>query len=55
MMVTCLTHGDGIGGRGRWGVGHRRGGGVSGANLLGKGRAGTFRIQEMAHRSFGFC
>ena len=23
VMVTCLTHGDGVGGRGRWGVGRR--------------------------------
>ena len=38
-MVTYLTHGDGFGDRGRWGV---KVCGVSGAKHLGKGRVGAF-------------
>ena len=40
-MVTCLTHGDGIGG---WGAGHKwgvGGGGVGGAKCLGEGSEGV--------------
>ena len=44
-MVTCLTHGDSIGGRRGWGV-SRRGWGVGGAKRLGEGRVQT--VSKMA-------
>ena len=38
-MVTCLSHGDSIGGRAEWGVGCK-GCGIGGAKLIGAGRVG---------------
>ena len=47
-MFTCLTLGDGVGGRG----GEGGGGGVGEAKRVGEGRIERlFRIHELAHRS----
>ena len=46
VMAICLTHGDGVGGRGGWG-----GGGVSEAKRPGVGKVRTFYIHELVHMS----
>ena len=38
-MVDCLTHADGVGGRGEWGVRRRGGGSVGGAKRPKRGKS----------------
>ena len=53
VTITCLTHGDGIVGRGRWEVEAQKGGGgggVGGAKHLGDRIVQTFLIHKLAQR-----